>query len=211
MPSDKSRRFVRVAAAVLACALTVQPLAAIPPQAPPAKLKIVIVEGEGAINNIRQRTAREPIVQVEDENNKPVAGAAVLFLLPGSGPGGTFPGGASSLRVVTDRYGQAVAKGFRHNGQAGKFQIEVSASHEGATATTEINMANAMLTAAAAGGVSGKVIAILAIVGGAAAAGAVVMASGGGNGNGPSTPPGPTPPGPTPTTISAGAPSVTGP
>ena len=32
-----------------------------------------IVEGEGAINNIRLRTAREPIVQVEDENRKPVA------------------------------------------------------------------------------------------------------------------------------------------
>ena len=47
-----------------------------------AKLNLVIVEGEGAINNVRQRTAREPIVQVEDENHKPVAGAVVVFLLP---------------------------------------------------------------------------------------------------------------------------------
>ena len=30
----------------------------------PTKLNILIVEGEGAINNVRQRTAREPIVQV---------------------------------------------------------------------------------------------------------------------------------------------------
>lgn len=45
-------------------------------------LNLVIVEGEGAINNIRQRTARDPIVRVEDENHKPVAGAAVVFLLP---------------------------------------------------------------------------------------------------------------------------------
>ena len=44
-------------------------------------LNIVIVEGDGAINNIRQRTAREPIVQVEDQNHKPVAGAAVVFAL----------------------------------------------------------------------------------------------------------------------------------
>ena len=44
--------------------LMTQPLMAAPPQQAPAKLSIVIVEGEGAINNIRQRTAREPIVQV---------------------------------------------------------------------------------------------------------------------------------------------------
>ena len=69
--------------------LAVPDVARAAPQAPaPAKLNIVIVEGEGAINNIRQRTAREPIVQVEDENRRPVAGAAVLFLLPEDGPGG---------------------------------------------------------------------------------------------------------------------------
>jgi hypothetical protein len=42
-------------------------------QAPVHTLNLVIVEGDGVINNIRQRTAREPIVQVEDENHKPVA------------------------------------------------------------------------------------------------------------------------------------------
>ena len=48
--------------------------------APPAPaLRIVILEGEDVSNNIKERTAREPIVQVEDENHKPVAGAAVLF------------------------------------------------------------------------------------------------------------------------------------
>lgn len=46
------------------------------------KLNIVIVEGEGAVNNARQRVARDPMVQVEDENRKPIAGAAVVFLLP---------------------------------------------------------------------------------------------------------------------------------
>ena len=65
----------------------------------PPKLNIVIVEGDGAINNIRQRTAREPIIQVEDENHKPVAGAAVIFALNGQGAGGSFAGGASCVRV----------------------------------------------------------------------------------------------------------------
>src|SRR6202161_2399484 len=79
--------------------LSLQPVAF--GQEPAHKLNLVIVEGEGAINNIRQRTAREPIVQVEDENHKPVAGAAVIFTLPGQGAGGTFGGGAPRLRVVT--------------------------------------------------------------------------------------------------------------
>ena len=41
---------------------------------------IVVVEGEGAINNISQRTAWETIVQVEDQNHKlaAVAGAAAM-------------------------------------------------------------------------------------------------------------------------------------
>ena len=34
-------------------------------------LNLVVLEGEGATNNIRQRTARDPVVQVEDENHKP--------------------------------------------------------------------------------------------------------------------------------------------
>ena len=43
----------------------------------PQNLQITILDGEGALNNIKQRTAREPIVQVTDENHKPVAGAVV--------------------------------------------------------------------------------------------------------------------------------------
>jgi hypothetical protein len=174
------------------------------PQAPaPAKLNIVIVEGEGAINNIRQRTAREPIVQVEDENHRPVAGAAVLFLLPENGAGGTFANGARSLTVTTDSQGRAVAKGLRVNDAKGKFQIQVEASYMGLSAAATITQTNAVITASAAGGgiSSGKLIGILAAVGGAAAVG-IVVATRGGGGGGTSTPT------PTPTTISAGTPTV---
>ena len=79
-------------------------------------LNLVVLEGEGATNNIRQRTAREPIVQVEDENHKPVAGAIVVFTLPSNGAGGTFANGARTLTMVSDSKGQAVARGFRPNG-----------------------------------------------------------------------------------------------
>ena len=66
------------------------------PAPAPAKLNLVIVEGEGAINNIKQRTSRETIVRVEDENHRPVAGAAVAFLLPDYGPSGAFVGGGKT-------------------------------------------------------------------------------------------------------------------
>ncbi|HZZ39868.1 MAG TPA: hypothetical protein VFE06_12110 [Acidobacteriaceae bacterium] len=94
------------------------------------------------MNNIRQRTAREPIVQVEDENHKPVAGAVVIFLLPNDGAGGTFAGGARTLTVTTDAKGQAVARGFHPNQMSGRFQIRVQASYQGRTAQATINQTN---------------------------------------------------------------------
>jgi hypothetical protein len=139
-------------------------------------LNLVVLEGEGATNNIRQRTAREPIVQVQDENHKPVAGAIVVFTLPSNGAGGVFANGARTLSMVSDNQGQAVARGFRPNGLKGQYQIRVNASHQGQTASTSINQTNAVVAASGAAtagaGVSGKLIAVLAVVGAAAAGGA---------------------------------------
>ena len=146
-----------------------------------SKLNLVIVEGEGAINNIRQRTAREPIVQVEDENHKPIAGAAVIFTLPESGPSGTFANGSRTLQVMTNSKGQAIAKGLKLNDVSGKFQIQVEASYKGASATTTINQANAVLSAAASGGgVSGTLVGILAAAASAVAVGIVLAVKKGG-------------------------------
>jgi hypothetical protein len=156
--------------------LPLQPQAqpATPGQVAPRKLNIVIVEGEGAINNIRQRVAREPIVQVEDENRRPVAGAIVTFFLPNQGPSGVFPDGSRTLTVTTDSQGQAVARGIQPNNIQGKFEIRVSASSAGQTATAVIaqtNLLTAAAGAAAGAGISAKLIAILAIAGAAAAGG----------------------------------------
>src|SRR5947209_10669160 len=108
----------------------------------PGKLNIDIIEGEDAINNIRLRTAREPIVEVTDENHKPVAGALILFTLPGGGPGGEFANGARTLSVVTDAQGRAVATGFKPNAITGKYQIRVNASYRGASAERNIAQRN---------------------------------------------------------------------
>jgi hypothetical protein len=157
-------------------------------QEPVHKLNLVIVEGEGAINNIRQRTAREPIVQVEDENHKPVAGAAVLFLLPERGAGGAFADGSHSLSVVTNAQGRAVAHGIHLNNVQGQFQIQVTASYNGLTATTTISQsvaAGAAGAAAAGAGISTKLIVILAVAAAAAAGGALYATHSGGSGNAP--------------------------
>jgi hypothetical protein len=146
------------------------------------QLNIVIVEGDGAINNVKQRTAREPIVQVEDQNHKPIAGAVVVFLLPDQGASGVFANGSHTLTVMTDAQGRAVAHGLRPNTVQGKLQIHVTASHQGQTASATISQTNAVGAAAgaASAGISAKLITILAIAG-AAVAGGVVAATRGGS------------------------------
>ena len=169
-------------------------------QAPVTKLNLVIVEGDGAINNIRQRTAREPVVEVQDENHKPLAGALVLFELPTRGASGEFPGGAHSLSVTTDAQGRAVARGLQPNSAKGQYQIHITASYGGATASAVITQTNAVAgagTSASAG--SGKLIAILAVAG-AAVAGGVYWATHTGGGSSSTTNPA--------TTITAGAGAV---
>jgi hypothetical protein len=166
-------------------------------------LNLVVLEGEGATNNIRQRTAREPVVQVEDENHRPVAGAIVVFTLPSNGAGGTFANGARTLSMVSDSKGQAVARGFRPNGTKGQFQIRVHASYQNQTASATITQINAVISASGAvsTGVSPKLIAVLVAVAAAAAAGGAYYATNHGNGT-------PAAIAPTATTIAAGAGSV---
>jgi hypothetical protein len=116
----------------------------------PSELNIVVVEGEGAINNVRQRVAREPVVRVEDENHKPIAGAAVVFTLPTEGATGEFSNGGKSLTMITDSQGRATAQSLRLNQVAGKMPIHVNASYRGLTARTSIRQITGTPTAAEA-------------------------------------------------------------
>src|SRR5260221_11631728 len=116
---------MRVVATGLSFLLIFQLLPALAPDQ--GGLNLVIVEGEGAINNIRQRTAREPIVQVEDQNHKPVAGAAVTFTLPSRGASGVFPNGSRTVTVLSDSQGKATANGLKPNAVKGQVQIHVNA------------------------------------------------------------------------------------
>jgi hypothetical protein len=168
----------------------------------PASLQIVIVEGEGALNNIKQRVNRDPIVQVEDENHKPIAGAAVIFILPNQGPGGTFANGTTTLTTTTDNQGQAVARGIRFNNQVGSMQMRVTASFGGQTATAVVTQTN-LIGASSGGGALGSGAKWLIVVGvaTAVAAGVIVATHHSGSSS--------TSPTPTPTvTITPGTPTV---
>jgi hypothetical protein len=151
--------------------ITLTPL---PAQTIPTELNIVVVEGEGAINNIRQRVARDPVVRVEDENHKPIAGAAVVFTLPTEGATGEFSNGAKSLTMITDSQGRATAQNLRLNPVEGKMPIHVNASYRGLTARTSITQFSIVppgAKAGSSGGGHGGLIAVLVALGAAAAGG----------------------------------------
>jgi hypothetical protein len=188
----------RCASAV--CLLLVN-LCRLPAQNPQPRLNIVIVEGEGAINNVKQRVNREPIVQVEDENHKPIAGAAVVFFLPNQGPSGFFANGSKSLTVTTNADGRATASTITRNNLSGQMVIRVTAAFAGQTATASITQTN---VASVAPGLSptAKLLLILGIAGAGAAVGIVVATRGGSSSSSSATPVTP------PITITAGTPTV---
>jgi hypothetical protein len=105
-------------------------------------LNIRVVEGQGAINNIRTRMARAPVVELRDEQGNPIAGASVTFQTPATGPSAEF--GAEHLLVTqTDSEGRATGLGLVPNELAGPFEIRVTASFSAKTASATIKQINA--------------------------------------------------------------------
>src|SRR5262245_48449852 len=74
-----------------------------------AALKIVVLEGEGAVNVIQQKTAVAPVIEVRDRNDQPVAGAVVRFAIR---DGKASFNGARTLSITTDAAGRATAAGL---------------------------------------------------------------------------------------------------
>jgi len=175
-----------------------------PAPQPPGTLKIIVVEGEGAKNSIRSRSATAPVVQVIDEAEKPVAGAEVVIQLPLAGPGAVFHGWLKTQTIRTDAKGQAAATGFAPNDEEGRFNIKVTATAGNRTGSAVIAQSNVRGTGGASmtSGRSGW-WKVLAVAGGAAAAGIVVAAA---SGNGAAAPAATTP-----VTITTGPITVGGP
>ena len=181
--------------AVLKSGLIVMSLTAISVHATPqvdskASLSIEIIEGQNAINNITRNTAYAPVIEIRDAGGRPVVGANVTFTLPTVGPSGVFTDGGKTLMIQTDASGRATARGLQPNNQTGQFDIRVTASFQGQSATANIAQTNAAPAVTTTR--SGKKLAIiLGVLGGGAAAVAVAMAGGGSGGTPtqPSTPP----------------------
>ena len=127
-----------ILALVPAPELLAQASATVKPAAP-LMLHINILEGEEALNNIKERTAREPIVQVEDENHKPVAGVVIVFtsIRGSNGAGGTF-NTFTQYRTVTNAEGKATGRGFQPNTTSGQFTIQVTAAIGATTVASAI-------------------------------------------------------------------------
>jgi hypothetical protein len=119
-----------------------------------AALNILVLEGEGAVNIIQQKTAVRPLVEVRDRNNLPVAGATVTFSITGGGHGASFAGGVQTLTVTTNAAGQAAASSINAL-SSGAFQIQVQAMYQGQIATAAISQTNFATVAAAAQAGSG--------------------------------------------------------
>jgi hypothetical protein len=115
-----------------------------PSQVALSSLHIDILEGEGALNNIRQRDAREPAVQVTDENHKPVGGALVLFAIHdgANGAGATFAGQSITYSATTGADGIARPSTLTLGKSPGSFTIAVSATLGTLVATAVIHQSN---------------------------------------------------------------------
>jgi hypothetical protein len=151
------------------------------------------------------------VVRVEDENHKPVVGAAVVFTLPTEGATGDFGNGSKTLTVLTDRSGLAAAQGLKMNPVAGKIPIHVNASYRSLTARASITQFSVLPPGAkpssAKSGGHGALIGVLVAVGAAAAGGGIYLATRSNQtSSGVPTPPA----GPTPIGITPGTGSISG-
>lgn len=120
--------------ALLAAALIPALLAAQTPAPQPVgqlpmtqSLKILPLAGNNEQNDLQRRVMAPLVVQVLDQNSRPVEGAQVTFRFPITGPGAAFAGGKSSQTFGTNADGQVAATGWVANGEVGRFPVKVTA------------------------------------------------------------------------------------
>ena len=148
---------VRLCCAMLACS----PGWAQTPEEQP-RYQLVVIRGEDAQNNIKKGRATKAVVEVRDRNNNPVAGVAVLFLLPDSGAGGSFVGGTQTASVSTNSIGQASVT-YTPNNVTGDFNLKASVKN--GTNETNISIRQRNTATAVAAGLSTTAIVLLALAG----------------------------------------------
>jgi len=175
-------------------------------------LKVIPLAGKNEVNDIERKVMAPLVVQVVDQNDRPVESAEVVFRFPLQGPSAMFPGGRTSLTVRTNGQGQAAAMNWMANDQVGRFEVHVNASYGNQVGSVTFSMSNAtkvVQSKTSVNGVSEKrswfapTWVKIAVIGGAVAVAAgIVLATRGGSKSGSNAPT---------VTISPGSPSVGGP
>jgi hypothetical protein len=110
--------------------------------APAGELKIIVLEGQNGVNNVRAPMPMNLVVEVRDQNDRPVEGATVNFQLPLMGPSGGFERGVRNKETVTNFQGQA-AVSYTPNEELGRFTVQVKATQADRTGMTTIKQQNA--------------------------------------------------------------------
>jgi hypothetical protein len=116
-----------------------QPIAPLPTV---KNLKVMVLSGNGEMNDLERRVMAPLVVQVLDQNDRPVEGAEVVFRFPMSGPGATFISGKTSQTVRSNGSGEAAALNWMANGEVGTFEIHVTATYGNEFGETTVKMSN---------------------------------------------------------------------
>ena len=123
-----------------------QPNSSAKPMAPlptVQSFKVIALAGDGEMNDLERKIMAPLVVNVLDQNGRPVEGANVVFRFPLNGPSADFPNGEKAKTARTNADGQAAAVGWAANGQVGSFQVHVTASRGNEIGEAVISMSNA--------------------------------------------------------------------
>jgi hypothetical protein len=151
-------------------------------------LKVTTLAGNKAMNDLERGLMAPLVVQVLDQNDRPMEGAEVVFRFPLNGPGATFRGGNTSQTVHTNGQGQAAAMNWTANNQVGTFEVHVTAAYGNQLGETTVSMSNVTRIVDEGKGArkgakwySPKWVKIALIAGGAATVVGIVLATRGGS------------------------------
>ena len=177
--------------------------ARVPSESPQTQIAVSVVEGDGAINSIRHRRAREPLVRITDDRGEPLYGVTVTFVLPATGPSGSFGESGLSLTLQTDERGLARGRGLQPNRIAGQFRIRVTASLRDAVGSATVTQTNAEPVTASG---NSRKVAVIALIAAGVAGGVLGVTRGGRTEAAAAAPPSPSTGSITPGTPSFGPP-----
>lgn len=108
----------------------------------PGFLRVTVLDGDGAFNDIRHKMGHAMSVEVRDQNGQLVAGAEVTFEAPSFGASGTFSNGKRTISTTTDAQGVARIGPLHPNAVEGRFDIAVSAGKAGRSGSAVIIQSN---------------------------------------------------------------------